>query len=431
MKNKKQNIVIFDGQLDDHTPEFENYIIKLKQKFELVGYKVIHYKIRDINLKFCSGCLNCWIKTPAYCRTKDEGDILRKAWINADLLIIASPLIAGFASNLIKTAIDNFLPLALPYFHIIDKELRHFHRHSFPPMACVFEPTLSDNSKNLQTNYDWVERIAYHLNQQLVFATTPNENIEKIIEKTNDCFNEKKANTKPLEWKKPIKFPILVAKKPKNILIFNGSLRTKSNTKILIEHIKTGFEKASGNKVNIIKPNNNKNIKLATEAWQEADLVLFAMPMYVHAMPGHFKLFIEELDKLPKKEGRRIGFLVQFGFPGAHQGRWLEEYLSHLPARWGAEYLGTIVRGGVEGIQRKTEKANKKLFSNMQDLGFELGSNSILSQEISDKISKLEYLPMLIRFVINIVQKTGLMDKFWNNRLKENNAFEKRFEKAF
>ena len=426
-----KSIAIFDGQLDEQTPEFENYIIELKRKFELDKYKVSCYKIRDINLQFCSGCLGCWIKTPGYCKMKDEGDILREAWINADLLILASPLIAGFASSLIKTAIDNFLPLTLPYFHIVNKELRHFHRHPLPPMACVFAPTDSDTTTDLQINFDWVERIAYQLSQQLVFTTTPNNNIDIIIEKTNANFRNNKTNTKPFIWKKAIKFPVLENKKHSNILIFNGSLRKKSNTEILINKIKIGFEKTNGNSVNILRPNNKKNINLALDAWHNADLVLFAMPMYVHAMPGHFKLFIEQIDKLPIKKGRRIGFLIQYGFPEAHQGRWLEEYLAHLPARWGAEYLGTIVRGGVEGIQRKTEKANESLFKNMEDLGFELGVNGLLSQKISDKISKLETLPTLIRSVFNILQKTGKMDKFWNKQLKENNAFEKRFDKAF
>ena len=60
--------------------------------------------------------------------------------------------------------------------------------------------------------------------------------------------------------------------------------------------------------------------------------------------------FFEQLEELPARASRRVGFLVQQGFHEAHHSRWLERHLARLPGRWGSQYLGVAVRGAVEGM---------------------------------------------------------------------------------
>lgn len=197
----------------------------------------------------------------------------------------------------------------------------------------------------------------------------------------------------------------------------------------MAEYIKAGFESTPGKTAKIIKLNNIDKRTKAIEEFEKADLVLFALPLYVHAMPAHVKLFIEELDSAIKMTGKRIAFLIQSGFYESHQSRWLEPYFSRLSERWGAVYAGTAIRGAVEGMQVQPASMTKKLFKSMENIGVELGKNGALSTNLVNSISKMEHLSATFRFLFKIMQKVGLVDWFWNKQLKENGAYNNRYAK--
>ncbi len=159
----------------------------------------------------------------------------------------------------------------------------------------------------------------------------------------------------------------------------------------------------------------------------DADLVVFALPLYVHAMAGHLKRFFELLEDAEPRPGRRVAFVVQSGFPEAHQSRWLEQYLARLPARWGATYLGTAVRGGVEGIQIQPPWMTKKLFAQITDLGAELGRSGRLDRDLVTALARGESLSSTARFFFTLAGLVGLTDFYWNKLLKENGVYKDRF----
>ena len=57
------------------------------------------------------------------------------------------------------------------------------------------------------------------------------------------------------------------------------------------------------------------------------------------------------------------------GNPEALHSRYVERYLPKLAARLNAPYLGTIVRGGGEGLRMMPVDGTIELFGNLQDLG--------------------------------------------------------------
>ena len=74
-------------------------------------------------------------------------------------------------------------------------------------------------------------------------------------------------------------------------------------------------------------------------------------------MPAIVKQFIEALEPLKNRENNPpMGFIVQSGFPEALHSRYVEHYLQKLAARLNAPYLGTIVKGGGEGIRMMQTK---------------------------------------------------------------------------
>ena len=58
--------------------------------------------LRELNLHHCTGCFGCWIKTPGRCVARDDGPRVLAAEITSDFVLLASPLVLGFPSALLK-----------------------------------------------------------------------------------------------------------------------------------------------------------------------------------------------------------------------------------------------------------------------------------------------------------------------------------------
>jgi hypothetical protein len=148
-------------------------------------------------------------------------------------------------------------------------------------------------------------------------------------------------------------------------------------------------------------------------------------------MPGVGTSLIEHLPpEALQISSVKIGFLVQSGFPEAHHSTFVERYLEKLTRRLGLEYLGTIVRGGVEGIQMQP-----RWMTRYTDLFYDLGQNLVLDGKLSPAILKKlrtpEHLKGIRLIAYKILRLTGLSNFYWNYQLKENNAFDQRFAKPY
>ncbi|NLO09709.1 MAG: hypothetical protein GX129_07520 [Clostridiales bacterium] len=113
---------------------------------------------------------------------------------------------------------------------------------------------------------------------------------------------------------------------------------------------------------------NVKEHKMWAEDFASVENNLFVFPLYVHAMPGSVMKFFEELRPINNKDVH-MAFLVQSGFPETSQSYYLRPYLELITKRLGVSYDGTIIKGGVEGLKMKPEKANKKFFDQMGQVG--------------------------------------------------------------
>ncbi len=85
----------------------------LAQKFAegalAAGNEVQIVSVRDINLKFCTGCLYC--QTHDRCVLDDGMNALYEKFQNADVLVFASPVYYYSVSGQLKTFLDRLNPL--------------------------------------------------------------------------------------------------------------------------------------------------------------------------------------------------------------------------------------------------------------------------------------------------------------------------------
>jgi hypothetical protein len=216
---------------------------------------------------------------------------------------------------------------------------------------------------------------------------------------------------------------------PKRLTLFNGSPRgRKGNTPIFLREIAAGF----GGPSEIHHLNRIRETDEMVRAFAQAECVVLGFPLYTDAMPGIVKHFIEALEPLAGKPNNPpIGFVVQSGFPEGLHSRYVERYLEKLAERLGSPYLGTVVKGNGEAVRIMPDDMNKNLFANLQVIGSGLAAEGHFDATILAKIAHPERFPTILGPVFRIFLRTPIAHSYFDNMLKENGAYEQRFDRPF
>ena len=216
------------------------------------------------------------------------------------------------------------------------------------------------------------------------------------------------------------------------VTIFNGSPRRKaSNSKLLIDQFQEGMQSVAEPTISVHYLADIKKNDVHQQAFKDASLVLIIFPLYTDSMPGVVKYFFETIHTLPINARRKIGFIVQSGFPEAKHSVFVERYLEKFTRRLGCTYIGTVIKGGIEGIQDRSASMNRKLYSKFFHLGLYFANYQELEPKITKKLRNPYQLPRFALGIVRLLLWTGIMNKYWNKKLKEHQAYEKRFAQPF
>jgi NAD(P)H-dependent FMN reductase len=217
------------------------------------------------------------------------------------------------------------------------------------------------------------------------------------------------------------------------LAVFNGSPRGKSgNTEVFLRHLLKGFESSGDNEHETFYLRQVKDTERFVQVFAEAECVLLAFPLYTDAMPGIVKAFIESLAPFRGRDpegNRAIGFLVQSGFPEATHSRPVQKYLEKLATRLGCRYLGTIVKGGGEGARAMPE--DHDLFVSLEQIGKAFAETGKFDEELLRALAKPERFPRFLAPVFKVFVRTKMANAYWDNQLKENGAYERRFARPY
>lgn len=215
--------------------------------------------------------------------------------------------------------------------------------------------------------------------------------------------------------------------------IINGSPRgKKSNSRILTEQLCKGF-------CSVENPCDIEELFIKKTSYPElmntlenADFAIIIFPLYTDAMPGIVKGFFEEFShyKLKNKQ-LKLGFFVQSGFPEANHSRFIEKYLNKFAKRLEIDYLGTVIKGGVEGIKIQPKWMTKSYMELIYDLGQHLALDWEFNQYILKRLANPEKLSFTKLTFYRLLAQLGLINFYWDNQLKQNKAFENRFAQPY
>ncbi len=217
------------------------------------------------------------------------------------------------------------------------------------------------------------------------------------------------------------------------LTIYNGSPRAKkSNTCFIINYFIKGFKMKNRQAPEVAYLIQTKQTEEFLQLFKSSDKVILAFPLYFDAMPANVKSFIEQLAAYKNTHSNPdMGFIVQSGFPEAIHSRAIEQYLEKLTQRLNCRYLGTVIKGNVEGIQKRPAYMDKKWLKKIVELGKNIAENDRFDENIIQDLSKPEKFSKMSRFFLTIAKKTGFLNTYWNQQLRKNKAYKKRFDKPY
>ena len=205
------------------------------------------------------------------------------------------------------------------------------------------------------------------------------------------------------------------------LTIFNGSPKPgKNNTQLLIDSLAKGMKSADAPAPDVYKLNKLEYLSAAADLFRQAENVLIAFPLYSYAMPGEVQRFFEELAPLTGKcAGKKLGFLVQYGFREAVHARPLERHLEKLAAMLGCTYTGTIIKGGCDALSRSPRKNFSAVYEGMEAIGKTLAETGTFNREQLREYAQPETAGKKSLWIMKIAVK--LINRFyWTGMLKKN-----------
>jgi len=216
------------------------------------------------------------------------------------------------------------------------------------------------------------------------------------------------------------------------LTIFNGSPKGEhSNTKYLLDGFTEGFLDNESNSITLCYLNKVSEIKKQKVAFTDTDIVLIAFPLYHDSMPAIVKNFIENLEDLKgQNKNPSICFFVQSGFYETIHSRFVERYLKKLAKRLGCPYLGSILKGGIEGIKFRNG-FRKKVMKSFASLGKVFADKGAFDPKLVQKMTNPEKFSKLVVFIFKILDKTGLTKIMWKKQMKKNGVLNQSFARPF
>jgi len=180
-------ITILNGNPDIKNIKFEDYLTKLTDLLTANDHTVKVLQIREMDVRYCIGCFGCWIKTPGECsNAADDSRLVRREYINSDLVIFASPIIMGFTSALLKKAHDKLLPLLLPYLEVDQWEAHHVARYDkYPLIGLLLEKNNDTDEEDVEIISGIYVRDAINFKTSFCFTKLTTDPVEEVANEIN------------------------------------------------------------------------------------------------------------------------------------------------------------------------------------------------------------------------------------------------------
>jgi len=164
----------------------DQYIDRLLTGMMSAGHEVQALVLRDLKIKPCTGCFNCWVMNPGNCITQDDANKAATLYIESDHVILASPLIMGFLSSLLKNTMDRTIPLVHPHLEEVDREVHHKKRYDkYPIISFLLEKESFTDAEDIAIATGIFQREAINVRSSLGFVQFIETPVEEVLHAIN------------------------------------------------------------------------------------------------------------------------------------------------------------------------------------------------------------------------------------------------------
>jgi multimeric flavodoxin WrbA len=175
-------ITILNGD-PDPASAFQRYVQQVAGQLADSGHTVTTLNLRDLDLKGCSGCFGCWVKTPGECVKRDGSALVCRAVIDSSLTVLASPIVMGFTTALLKRATDQMIPLIHPYFVVQGGEMHHRARYAkYPALGLLLGAGSDCDAEDIEITTALWKRTARNLKFRTVFTAVANRSAKEVAD---------------------------------------------------------------------------------------------------------------------------------------------------------------------------------------------------------------------------------------------------------
>ena len=179
-------VLILNGNPSAENKVFDEYLQSLSRSLQELGDEVNVSVLRDMNIKFCQGCWDCWLKTPGECCMADDSRTVSRDVINSDFVLFASPVVMGFTSALLKKAMDRMIPLIHPYFALVQDEFHHRPRYEkYPLFGLLLEKGDDTDEEDIEIITDIFRRASLDLKTSLEYMALSENPAKEVAREIN------------------------------------------------------------------------------------------------------------------------------------------------------------------------------------------------------------------------------------------------------
>jgi multimeric flavodoxin WrbA len=178
--------LVINGNPYRDKKEMDQYIDRLIAGIKSAGNDVQAHILRDLKIKPCTGCFNCWVRDPGNCIIQDDANKISRLYMESDHVILASPLIMGFLSSLLKNTMDRNIPLVHPHLEEVDGEVHHKKRYDhYPIISFLLEKESFTDAEDIAIATGIFQREAINVRSSLGFVQFIETPVEEVLHAIN------------------------------------------------------------------------------------------------------------------------------------------------------------------------------------------------------------------------------------------------------
>jgi len=161
-------ITIINGAPSERYSPFSQAFQNFKHQYT-DSNEVTIFNLKDLSINYCTGCFNCWLKTPGICTLKDDMEMLLKENAKTDLILFTSPICAGTMTALTKKVLDRMIPVVLPYIKNFDGECHHPRRYdNRPDLGIVVMDNGNTDIESTSLLFNMFDRLAKNFHSEKI-----------------------------------------------------------------------------------------------------------------------------------------------------------------------------------------------------------------------------------------------------------------------